>query len=145
MIPIGRFRLNSMPLSSKSSMTSASTILAWRSSRNVLISGNMIRTSPSALGTKDGAQLGTEHVCVSQRKSNAAQTQERIAFRPPTPARAAICPRPNPRCESPRAGHRPPGRLPNRPQTGFLPSVRNRCPGKEIRFDKAQLRRRHTV
>ena len=45
-MPTGMLRLNSMPCSSRSSITSASTIFAWRSSSSVEIRGNMICRFP---------------------------------------------------------------------------------------------------
>ncbi len=51
-MPIGMSRRNSTPSSSRSSITSASTILACRSSSSVLTSGNITRTSPQALARR---------------------------------------------------------------------------------------------
>ena len=51
-VPTGIAGLNGMPSSSKSSLTSASNILDWRSSRTVLTIGKRRWTAPSALALR---------------------------------------------------------------------------------------------
>ena len=51
-VPIGSLRLNGMPSSSRSSLTSARISLHWRNSSSVLTIGNMIRTLPCQLALR---------------------------------------------------------------------------------------------